>query len=206
MIDESKAAANRAAREAKKSEHLRGVMDRHTEKFRAMANAAPQAAAREAHAAIEAVLDRDRQRDAASRDIRCGKGCSHCCRGPVEIRAHEAVLLVEAARELGVEIDRARLERQSGSTVATWRQQPAADRACVFLGADGACTVYESRPGACRKLLVTSDPALCDADANASDRIERWFSWEAEIMESAALEVFGVELMPRLLLEALKDK
>ena len=53
---------------------------------------------------------------------------------------------------------------------------------------------------------MTSDPALCDADANASDRIERWFSWEAEIMESAALEVFGVELMPRLLLEALKDK
>jgi hypothetical protein len=54
-------------------------------------------------------------------------------------------------------------------------------------------------------LLVMSDPAFCDADQGATERIERWFSWEAELMASAALEVFGVTLMPKALLAAWRD-
>src|SRR5215471_18865898 len=170
MIDESKAAANRAAREERKKAYLRSVMDRYVEQFRQADQADPSALARDVHAAIEAVLERDRQRDPASGDIRCAKGCSHCCSGPVEIWPHEAALLVAAAREAGIELDRARLERQGRVTVDTWRQQPVADRTCVFLGAGGACRIYASRPNACRKLLVTSDPGLCDAERNALDR------------------------------------
>jgi len=102
-------------------------------------------------------------------------------------------------------LDKARLERQSQYTMDTWRQQPAADTACVFLGEDGACKVYESRPNACRKLLVVTDPALCDAAKHPPESVGRWFSWEAEMLESAALEVFGGALMPRSLLAVLHN-
>jgi Fe-S-cluster containining protein len=115
------------------------------------------------------------------------------------------VLLIKAACEAGIVLDTARLERQSRESIETWRQQqPAADRACIFLGEDGACRVYASRPNACRKLLVTSDPALCDAENRALDKVERWFSWEAEVMETAALDTFGRGLMAGALLAELK--
>lgn len=206
MTDSLKATANRNARDERKTAHLRGIMDRYTEQFRAVGNQDALALAREVHAAIEVVLERDRRKSATSSHIQCRKGCSHCCRGPVEIWPQEAALLLEAAREARVELDQAQLERQCGHGIDTWRQQPAADRACVFLGDDGACKVYGSRPNACRKLLVTSHPELCDAEKHAAEGIERWFSWEAEILESTAQEVFGAGLMPRLLLLALSER
>lgn len=206
MTDDFKAAANRKARDEKKEAHLRGIYGRYTEQFRAVGNQDAPSVARRVHIAIDEVLERDRKKSAASGDIQCRKGCDHCCRVPVEIWPHEAALLVEIAREAGVELDRARLERQSRYTIATWRQQPAADRACVFLGGDGACKVYESRPNACRKLLVVTDPALCDAEKHPPDSVGRWFSWEAELMESAALETFGGALMPGLLLAVLNGR
>jgi Fe-S-cluster containining protein len=203
VTDSLKAAANKAARNERKTAHLRAIMDRYADRFRSAGNHDAPAVALEVHAAIEVVLERDRQRNATGGEIQCRKGCSHCCRGPVEIWPQEAALLVAAAREAGVELDEARLARQSRHTVATWREQPAADRACAFLGDHGECKVYASRPNACRKLLVTSDPGLCDTEKNAMDRVERWFSWEAEILETAAQEAFGSGLMPRLLLDAL---
>jgi Fe-S-cluster containining protein len=112
-------------------------------------------------------------------------------------------LLVEVMRKAGREFDLARLERQSRYSVETWRQQERTDKACGFLGEDGACTVYEFRPNVCRKLLVVTDPVLCDASQSQPDSVGRWFSWEAELMESAALETFGAGLMPILLLQAL---
>ena len=205
MIDSAKAAANRAAREERKKAYLRGMMNRYAELFRATGNEDAPSVAREAHAEIDALLDRDRAKSPNGGDIQCRKGCSHCCHGPVEIWPHEAKLLIGAARASSIEMDRARLERQSQRTLDDWRQQPWADTACVFLGDDGACRVYESRPNACRKLLVTSDPELCDARRHPPERVERWFSWEAEILETAAQEVFGGGLMPRLLLTALKE-
>jgi hypothetical protein len=207
MTDSVKAAANKQARDEKKAEHLRAKFGRYTEQFRAAGNQDAPSVARGAHSAIDIVLERDRKGSATSGDIKCRKGCDHCCHGPVEIWPQEAALLVEIAREAGIEMDKARLERQSQYTMDTWRQQPAADRACVFLGGDGACKVYESRPNACRKLLVVSDPALCDAAKHPPESVGRWFSWEAEILESAALEVFGAALMPRSLLAELnKDE
>ncbi len=206
MTDTFKAAANKMARDERKKVHLRAIMDRYTAQFRAVGNRDAPSVAREVHIAIDNVLERDRRKSAESADIKCRKGCDHCCRGPVEVWPHEAALLVEIAREAGMEIDQARLERQSHYTMNTWRQQPAADTTCVFLGDDGACKVYEFRPNTCRKLLVVTDPALCDAEKHPPDSVGRWFSWEAEILESAALEVFGAALMPRSLLAALKKE
>ena len=199
-----KLAANRKAREEKKAAYLRGIADRYAGQFRAAAGGDAPSVAREVHETMDEVLKRDREKDAASGGIRCRKGCSHCCHGPVEIWPQEAALLVKAARDARIELDRARLERQSRQSIDTWRQQPGSDTACVFLGGDGACRIYESRPNACRKLLVVSDPALCDAKNQALDRVERWFSWESEMLETAALDVFGRGLLPRLLLEELE--
>ncbi len=204
MTDTFRSAANKIARDEKKTAHLRGMMDHYTEKFRAAGNQDAPSVARGVHVAIDIVLERDRKKSAASGAIKCRKGCSHCCHEPVEIWPHEAALLVEGAREAGVEMDQSRLERQSQYTIDTWRQQPAADTACVFLGDDGACKVYEFRPNACRKLLVVTDPELCNGEKHRPDSVGRWFSWEAEILESAALEIFGAALMPRLLLAVLK--
>ena len=207
MSDQSTTAANRKARDEKKEAHLRALFDRYAAQFRAAGTGVAPPFAREVHISMDGVLERDRKASATSGDIRCGKGCTHCCHGPVEVWPHEAALLVEAAREAGVPLDRARLERQSGYAMDAWRQQPAADRACIFLGAGGACQVYEARPGACRKLLVTTDPALCDAASHPPESVGRWYSWEVEVMESVALEVFGAALMaPALLAELGKTK
>jgi hypothetical protein len=203
MTDDSKAAEKKQARDVRKEAHLRGIYDRYREQFRAAGGQDAPSVARAVHIAIDEVLERDRSKSADSGDIKCRRGCDHCCHGPVEIWPQEAALLVEAARAAGLEMDEALLERQGRYTMDTWRQQPAADKACVFLGGDGACRVYESRPNACRKLLVTSDPALCNADKHPLKSVARWFSWEAEMMESAVLETCGGALMPQALLAAL---
>lgn len=206
MSDEDKTAANRAARNEKKEAHLRAIYDRYTAEFRAADDQDLLSVARSTHIAMDELLQRDRAKNPGSENIQCSKGCSHCCREAVEIWPQEAVLLVATAREAGMTLDMARLERQSAYTVDTWRKQPVADKACLFLGSDGACTVYESRPNACRKLLVVTDPALCNAEHSKPDSVGRWFSWEAELMESAALEVFGAALMPGALLAVLQAK
>ena len=193
----------RKARDEQKVRYLRRLADGYAERFHAMAGRNPESAANEIHGTINELIRRDCEADASSQKIRCQRGCSHCCSNPVEIWPQEAALLVKAAREAGIEPDRAKLERQSRRGIDDWREQPAADRSCVFLGADGACRVYASRPNACRKLLVTSDPALCDTAKHPPDAMERWFSWESEMVEVAALETFGRGLMPRLLLEQL---
>jgi uncharacterized protein len=201
---DQKLAANRKAREERKTAYWRGIADRYAGQFRAAASHDAPSVASEVHGTMDEVLKRDREKDATSGGIQCRKGCSHCCHGPVEIWPQEAVLLVKAAHEAGIELDRARLERQGRQSIDTWRRQAGSDTACVFLDGDGACRVYESRPNACRKLLVVSDPALCDAKNQALDRVERWFSRESEMLETAALEVFGRGLMPKLLLQQLK--
>ena len=198
MIDSDKAAGNRKAREEKKRAHLQAMMDRYRQQFRAIAGIDAPGVAREVHGTIELFLERDLKRSPEP-GIRCSKGCSHSCRGPVEILPHEAALLAAEVRAGGVTIDAERLERQGNCTVETWRQQPAGDRACVFLGEDGACRVYEARPSACRKLLVTGAPELCDQDQHTPEAVERWFSWEAEVFTTAAQETFGCGLLPVLL-------
>ena len=131
---------------------------------------------------MQALLEQDGRcpgADAVGRAPGCCH-CCHCCHGPVEIRA----------------LDVDKLERQSRHRVDTRHQQPAAKEACVFPGNDGDCTAHGIRPNACRKLPVTGDPRHCDISRGECGLIERPFCREAEMPESAALEAFGLQLMP----------
>ncbi|MCM2351858.1 MAG: YkgJ family cysteine cluster protein [Bacteriovoracaceae bacterium] len=40
------------------------------------------------------------------------------------------------------------------------------DRKCIFLGDDGACTVYEDRPSVCRTNAVIGDASQCDTSVS----------------------------------------
>lgn len=206
MDDDIDSADGRDERQQKKAAWLRAVYERNLARCRAADISDAPTLARKAHAELDNQLQQDSLSLPEGKQIRCGKGCSHCCHGPVEIWPQEAALLAQFVQDAGLRPDLALLERQGRYTVETWREQAVADQACVFLDADGACSVYASRPGTCRKLLVMSDPVFCDVRQGRMDRVERWFSWEAEMMEVAALEVFGMALMPRVLLQALQQK
>ena len=206
MTDDAKSVGNKNARNEKKEAYLRAIYDRYTAEFRTIENQDALALASNAHTVMDQQLQQDSATIPDGKQIRCGKGCSHCCHGPVEIWPQEAALRAQFVHDAGLTPDLGLLERQSRYTVETWREQGVADQACVFLDAKGACSVYPSRPNTCRKLLVMSDPAFCDARQGRMDDIDRWFSWEAEMMEVAALEVFGAALMPKSLLAALNGR
>lgn len=206
MSDDFDAAQSGAERRRKKEVWLRAVYERNLAQCRAADTSDAPALARKAHSAMDAQLQQDSAVLPEGRQISCGKGCSHCCHGPVEIWPQEAALLAQFVRDAGLKPDLALLERQSGYSVDTWREQAAADQLCVFLDANGTCSVYAARPNTCRKLLVMSDPACCDVRQGRTDQIDRWFSWEAEMMEVAALEVFGMVPLPRAVLQALQQK
>jgi Fe-S-cluster containining protein len=118
--------------------------------------------------------------------VRCGRGCSHCCRIRVEVTADEAELLAELVRAGRAHPDGARLALQRDwSTSEAFHGRPRAEADCIFLGQDGACTVYEDRPSACRALLVASDPALC-READQATRVLAIINPHLELVVSAA--------------------
>ena len=127
-------------------------------------------------------------------EVKCQRGCAHCCRNYVGIFPHEGRLLREFAAEQGVEIDEGRLARQAQKTEKTWQTLAPEDQDCVFLGEDQACKVYEHRPGSCRKYLVITDPEQCDAVKHPGGEVAVIFNLEAEVMYSAAMT--GISTAP----------
>ena len=121
----------------------------------------------------------------------CSKGCSGCCHYEVEVTRDEAAVLKERV-EAGFAIDRARLAVQAARErrSADWRKFGSADNRCVFLGADGACGIYEDRPSICRKHMVTTPAAACTTDGAAVAPVQVLL---AEIALSAGLSLDGVE-------------
>ena len=135
-------------------------------------------------------------------EVKCRKGCNHCCRQHVDITHAEAKLLHLAAGDIGYPIDRAKLQRQSQYDYKNWADQPAQDRSCVFLTPEGSCAVYEHRPMACRKYFVLSDPDLCDIVKHPGQEVLNFVSMEAEIVASAAIQAFGMNSLPTALLKS----
>lgn len=119
----------------------------------------------------------DRTLQAASGVSACTRGCAHCCHIPVLISEPEAQLI---GREIGrAPVEGAALARAAPSahlpalkaspggaaTLALRRLQSAiaeryTGRACTFLSSAGECTIYTSRPLACRRVINVDDDAL----------------------------------------------
>lgn len=135
------------------------------------------------------------------RKIKCQQGCAACCHLNIGIFPQEAALLHMIARAGGIEIDTARLERQAAKDDDSWHELAPEDRRCVFLSDDRECRVYEHRPGACRKYHVLSEPALCDVEKYPGGKVGIVFDVEAEIVQSAAMTVYGAGNMAAMLLK-----
>ena len=96
--------------------------------------------------------------------LACKAGCSHCCSARVEAIEPEVFRI---AREIGSRrpeeikalIERLRAYVAMPSDVAPWKRRTP----CPFL-ADNLCSIYEVRPGVCRK-AHSLDVAKCAANA-----------------------------------------
>jgi Fe-S-cluster containining protein len=92
--------------------------------------------------------------------VKCKKGCAHCCKIQVEVALCEAQYLLHHCKENGIEIDVDYLKNQAALKLEDFAISKF--RSCVFLGNDNACKVYDARPTACRRYMVTSDPKHCE--------------------------------------------
>lgn len=139
--------------------------------------------------------------------LACKANCSKCCYTNISITSDEGELLAQEVKR-GLKIDMDQLKRHAAiadSDFETFAKLSWEERACVFLGKDGECRVYEQRPATCRKWFVPSPegPANCH-DLKFKGRIMSVFN--AEILSSAAFNLD--EKSGRLalkVLEALND-
>lgn len=115
--------------------------------------------------------------------VSCGRGCDRCCHHfPTSVHALEIALLhrhiagradyaelVEACRSRAQDFDgwKEFAEETYPDRTPSEREDLALEHyydegnRCPFLGADGACTVYEFRPLTCRMYIATSHPSFC---------------------------------------------
>jgi Fe-S-cluster containining protein len=139
-----------------------------------------------------------------AKDIKCKMGCSHCCYYNVDISRHEAALIKNFTIDSKMKIDKSLLMRQVVCTsVKAWGRLDIQEKRCVFLNGMGFCTIYKHRPAACRKLLIITDPELCNL--KTINKVGRFVDWHIEVIASAILNGSESGPMPEMLLEELCD-
>jgi Fe-S-cluster containining protein len=92
--------------------------------------------------------------------LACVRGCNYCCHQRVEIRPYEAFVLAEHIRsrmpaEKQANVRQRLTENRDRVAPLEPLQHTQAGIACALL-VDGACSVYEARPAACRKYYSVS--------------------------------------------------
>lgn len=117
--------------------------------------------------------------------ISCKKGCSYCCHQNVDIYPLEAKLIVDHCRNNKIDIDIGYLKEQAkipGIELVFSKDYAT----CVFLK-DNVCSIYESRPIACRKYYVGTPAELCDTKKYPppQNKVGVVFFPEVEILVSA---------------------
>ena len=126
------------------------VKARHHKRVNAVINNPVMSVAAKIEALWEAV---DEVGALAAPHAACRKGCSHCCHTSVLMPAQEAALI---GKRIGV--------KPAKVTGITGRHDIKAgyDNPCPFLK-EGACSIYASRPLACRQQFnMDSDALLCE--------------------------------------------
>jgi Fe-S-cluster containining protein len=102
--------------------------------------------------------------------IHCKRGCAGCCSLNVRCTLTEAVALAPHLTDRQIEAIHRHAEKlkQIDHDSSDLKSFLKASRdqvgPCPLLDADGACSVYEHRPLACRALLSTMDPHYCTLD------------------------------------------
>jgi Fe-S-cluster containining protein len=92
--------------------------------------------------------------------LACKRGCNYCCHQRVEIRPYEAFVLAEHVRTKTSPKEQADVKNRIAANLERIKplaplQHTQAGIACALL-VDGACSVYEARPAACRKYYSLS--------------------------------------------------
>jgi Fe-S-cluster containining protein len=120
------------------------------------------AAVREQVVRMYARLQREQETVIASSTLAlaCERGCNYCCHQRVEIRPYEAFVLAEHIRTRMTTVEQAEaISRLTANRARIEPMEPLqhtqAGIACALL-VDGACSVYEARPAACRKYYSLS--------------------------------------------------
>jgi Fe-S-cluster containining protein len=124
-----------------------------------------------AYSVIDRAVEQAKVEDPETwKQVPCKAGCSACCHINVSINSDEAKYLADKIRNGLVDIDYDRLNKQAATGVGhdskrasndTFNKLSYEDRACIFLGKDKKCRVYEDRPASCRKWHIVGDPEDC---------------------------------------------
>lgn len=127
-------------------------------------------AAKRAHEVFETSLKTNPARQA----IACAKGCAFCCHVSVTVTAPEVFLVAAALREkfkddLQTIIYRVQAADQKTRTLSSMER--AQKRIPCALLEDNACSIYASRPGACRGFVSTSVKA-CERGFNGETNVQ----------------------------------
>lgn len=105
----------------------------------------------------------DKINDAVSSQSACRRGCDACCKIQVEMTGWEARVIAE---ELGIEVKEPPEYGGSDSRVLSLDLM---GKPCGFLK-DGDCSIYASRPIACRlHHSLNADAAMCQPTVNPED-------------------------------------
>ena len=158
------------------------------------------------HVELDSEIERLKiKRADLAKDVKCRQGCSYCCYMNVDISRDEALLIKMVIKEKRLKIDMPRLKHQAKNQgLKAWRKLKPKQQKCVFLGESALCMIYEHRPAPCRKLLVISDPKLCNM--KKVQKVGRFIDWHVEVIASAILNGSKSGTLPEMLLEVLDER
>lgn len=143
--------------------------------------------------------------------VTCKKGCAHCCHSVIAITQDEAELLIKHAKNISWEIDWYKVEKQEwyAKDQSRYFKLLPENNACVFLGTDNTCQVYEHRPASCRKYFAVSNPEDCSpATKVPGGKVLNWGTQHSELIVSGAFDMNHSRngTMQEMLLKAKKEK
>ncbi len=151
-------------------------------------------------------------------EIACGPGCSVCCAVYVSVLIPEAIAIAVHLQERGGPEGVPAISARLGEESRRLRWVSAEERLrlgvpCVFLAANGQCSIYPVRPFTCRSVTST-DPEMCrramnvtsldDEEGVIMDLFQRLLFDETFRAVADALEGLGLDHRSRELTSGVK--